>query len=391
MAELALIEKFSSLFDARPTLFRAPGRVNLIGEHTDYNEGFVLPCAIGFHAWIAIAPRSDDKLVLYSENFPDHFEFDIKKLPERRVQHWCDYLLGVASVLQKNGHTLRGANVLVKGEVPIGSGLSSSAAVEVASAMAFLGLEGKNLPLENIVRLCQTAENDFVGARVGIMDQFVSCLGAAAHALLLDCRSLAYELIPFPEDVRIVVCNTMVKHEIAGGEYNTRREECEETVKLLKKWYPEIYALRDVSLKQLQAHESDLPKNIYNRALHVVTENRRVQETVEALRRGDMNEVGSLMLDSHRSLRDLYQVSCRELDVMVEAAADLPGYLGGRMTGGGFGGCTVNLVYANDADSFSQRVAEKYRANTGIVPDVYICFPVNGAGADMAQPKAIAK
>lgn len=388
MTERALIEKFCSLFGSRPKLSRAPGRVNLIGEHTDYNDGFVLPCAIGFHTWIAFSPRADNKLVLYSENFSDHFEFDIRKLPEQRVHHWCDYILGVANALQESGHQLSGANLLIRGEVPIGSGLSSSAAVEVASAMAFLAMEAKTLPLPAIARICQGAENNFVGARVGIMDQFVSCLGRAAHALLLDCRSLEYDMIPVPESVRIVVCNTMVKHEIAGGEYNVRREECDEAVKILAESHPEIRALRDVSLEQLEAHKGKLPQKIYNRALHVICENHRVKQTVKALMHDDMAEVGRLMLDSHRSLRDLYEVSCRELDVMVEVAEGEPGYLGGRMTGGGFGGCTVNLVQAAAANSFAQQVTEKYRRNTGITPDVYVCFPVDGAGADLLECSA---
>jgi galactokinase len=389
MTDRALVEKFYGLFGSEPKLFRAPGRVNLIGEHTDYNEGFVLPCAIGFHTWIAAFLRNDDKLVLHSENFPDKFEFDVRELPSKRLSHWCDYVLGVAGKLQQTGHRIRGANILVKGEVPIGSGLSSSAAVEVASAMAFLGLEGEALPLPDVARICQSAENNFVGARVGIMDQFVSCLGKAAHALLLDCRSLEYNMIPVPEGVRFVVCNTMVKHDIAGGEYNARREECDEAVKLLAKSYPGTRALRDVSLKQLRARGGELPKKTYNRALHVISENRRVHETVDALVSGDMAQAGRLMLDSHQSLRDLYEVSCPELDIMVEVANGVPGYFGGRMTGGGFGGCTVNLVNASDADSFSQQVAERYRSRTGIAPDIYVCFPVNGAGADLTELRTI--
>jgi galactokinase len=270
----------------------------------------------------------------------------------------------------------------VKGEVPIGSGLSSSAAVEVASALAFLHLSGGKLPLPEIAKLCQQAENNFVGAHVGIMDQFVSCLGKEGHALLLDCRSLEYKTIPVPENIRIVICNTMVKHQISGGEYNARREECDEAVKLLSKWYGGICALRDVSLKQLQTHSAEMPKKIYNRALHVISENRRVMDTVEALTRGDLNEVGQLMRESHRSLRDLYEVSCKELDIMVDVAEGLPGYRGGRMTGGGFGGCTVNLVNTPNAEAFAEQIAARYREKTGIQPDTYISFPANGAGAE---------
>ena len=382
MTEHYLKDKFFGLFHLQPFLFSAPGRVNLIGEHTDYNDGFVLPCAIGFQTWMAVAARSDSKLVLCSENFPEKFEFDATNLPAQKIGAWCDYVLGVAATLQKFGHKISGANVLVKGEVPIGSGLSSSAAVEVASALAFLHLSGGSPALPEIAKLCQQAENNFVGARVGIMDQFVSCLGKEGYALLLDCRSLEYKTIPVPNNIRIVICNTMVKHQISGGEYNKRREECEEAAKLLSKWYGGIRALRDVSLKQLQAHSSEMPKKIYNRALHVVSENRRVMDTVDALMRGDLDEAGQLMRESHRSLRDLYEVSCKELDIMVDVAEGLPGYRGGRMTGGGFGGCTVNLVNAPDAEAFAEQIAVRYREKTGIQPDTYISFPANGASAE---------
>lgn len=381
MSERDLVESFFSLYKSPPSLFRAPGRVNLIGEHTDYNEGFVLPCAIGFQTWIAIAPRDDQKLSIQSQNFPGKFEFDVRSLPEKRLGNWCDYVLGVASALQKAGQPIEGANLLIKGEVPIGSGLSSSASVEVASALALLRLNNRSLPMPEVAKICREAENNFVGARVGIMDQFVSCLGQAGHALLLDCRSLEYKMIPFPDRVRLVICNTMVKHAIAGGEYNARREECDEAVRLLSRHYSGICALRDVSLEQLQARDGDLPSTIYQRALHVVSENQRVKDAVEALSRGDVDELGRLMRQSHRSLRDLFKVSSVELDVMVDAAEGLPGYRGGRMTGGGFGGCTVNLVDAAEADSFAKQIAVRYRQKTGIQPDVHICFPADGAAA----------
>lgn len=381
MSQRDLAANFFSLFKSQPRLFHAPGRVNLIGEHTDYNEGFVLPCAIGFQTWVAIASRDDQKLSIQSQNFPGKFEFDVRSLPEKRLENWCDYILGVASALQRAGQPIQGANLLVNGEVPIGSGLSSSASVEVASALAFLQVNNRSLPMPEVARICREAENNFVGARVGIMDQFVSCLGQAGHALLLDCRSLEYKMIPFPNGERLVICNTMVKHAIAGGEYNTRREECDEAVRLLSAYYGGIHALRDVSLEQLQARGNDLTRTIYQRALHIVSENRRVQDTAGALLRGNIVEVGRLMRESHRSLRDLFEVSSVELDLMVEAAEGLPGYRGGRMTGGGFGGCTVNLVDAAEADSFAKQIAARYQQKTGIRPDVYICFPADGAAA----------
>jgi galactokinase len=377
-----LTQRFEVLFGVLPRIFSAPGRVNLIGEHTDYNDGFVMPCAIGMSTRVAISPREDHKLVLRSEEFPDELEFDLDNLPRHGVGAWSDYVLGVAVMLDKIGHASSGANLLVSGEVPMGAGLSSSAAIEVASALALLSLNGAKLPLPEIAKLCQRAENVFIGARVGIMDQFVSCLGKAEHALMLDCRSLEFKLIPIPRSVRLVICNTMVKHEHAGGEYNRRREECEAGVKILAQWYPGTRALRDISLPQLEEHSRDLPDTIYRRCLHVVRENQRVQDAAQLLVGGDLHGVGELMRESHRSLRDLFEVSCRELNVMVEVAEGLPGYCGGRMTGGGFGGSTVNLVNATDAAAFSKQVAERYQRETGKEPLVYVCSAADGAHAE---------
>jgi len=377
-----LVQDFRKEFRASPRLFAAPGRVNLIGEHTDYNDGFVLPCAIGFTTHVAIAPRSDGKLILLSEGFEERFEFTLEGLPPTRTGTWCDYVLGVAVVLRAMGHLSRGASVLVRGGVPIGSGLSSSAAVEVAGALALLSLNGATLPMPEVAKLCQRAENTFVGARVGIMDQFVSCLGKAGHALQLDCRSLEYRLVPIPADVRLVICNTMVKHGHAGGEYNQRRDECDEGVRILSQWYPDIRALRDVSVEQLEAHSADLPPIIYQRCSHIVNENQRVLEGSLALTAGKLKRFGELMRASHNSLRDLYAVSSAELDLMVELAEGLPGHYGGRMTGGGFGGCTVNLVKEANAARFAEEVARRYREKTGIKPDIYVCSAADGASAE---------
>ncbi len=297
-------EHFRQEYGGQPLICRAPGRVNLIGEHTDYNDGFVLPCAIEFSVQVAAAARPDHKLFLRSTEFSERFEFDLQDLPPKGAGVWADYVVGVAASLKNAGLALTGANLLVHGEVPIGAGLSSSAAIEVATALSLLSLSGEKLPLPEVAKLCQSAENEFVGARVGIMDQFISCLGKAGHALLLDCRSLHFELVPVPEKVKLVICNTMVKHELAGGEYNRRREECEQGVRILAKSLPGISALRDVTLKQLASRENDLPPMIYKRCLHVVEENRRVGEAVDCLRSGDLEQAGRLMLESHRSLRD---------------------------------------------------------------------------------------
>jgi len=377
-----LARQFTELFGAPPAIFQAPGRVNLIGEHTDYNDGFVMPAAIGLCTRVAISPRQDRQLVIRSQQFPGHFAFDLDHLPKHRTGPWCDYVVGIAVVLQQNGHPLKGANLLVQGEVPIGAGLSSSAALEVASALALISLNGAVFPLADLAKLCQRSENTFIGAHVGIMDQFVSCFGKTGHALLLDCRSLEFELIPIPDRARMVVCNTTVKHEHASGEYNRRREECEEGVKILGAWYPEIRALRDLSIDRLLQHAKDVPEKIFRRCRHVVEENERVRDGARRLRAGDLNGFGERMRESHRSLRDLYEVSCRELDIMVEAAEGLPGYYGGRMTGGGFGGSTINLVEATDAEAFADQISARYQQATGTKPAVYICSAADGAGIE---------
>ena len=377
-----LAQQFARPSVVRSSIFSAPGRVNLIGEHTDYNEGFVMPSAIGLRTRVAISPRPEPTLLIKSREFPQIFEFDLNDLPQRATGAWCDYVLGVAVVLQQKGYALQGASLFVESEVPIGAGLSSSAAIEVASALALIRLAGGTLDPVEMAMLCRYTENEFIGARVGIMDQFVSCLGKAGHALLLDCRSLDFELIPIPHKVRMVVCNTMVKHEHASGEYNRRREQCEEGVKILAKWYPELRALRDLSIDQLAQRSNDLPATIFKRCRHVVEENERVREGAHYLGAGDLNGFGKLMRESHRSLRDLYEVSCRELDIMVEAAEGIPGYYGGRMTGGGFGGSTINLVEATYADAFADQIGARYHQATGIRPDVYICSAADGARAE---------
>jgi len=375
----ALEQHFEELFHSRPRIFRAPGRVNLIGEHTDYNDGFVMPAAVAFSTYVAIGARTDRRLVVHSEEFPDSFDFDLDRLPDKRTHTWCDYVLGVATVLQRSGHKLQGANLLVHGEVPIGAGLSSSAAIEVASALALLSLTQTQVPLPEIAQLCRQAENTFVGARVGIMDQFVSCMGKAGHALQLDCRSLDFTFAPIPAGLEFVVCNTMVKHDLATGAYNQRREECEEGVRYFSRWKGGIRALRDVSIELLDHHKGDIPPTIWKRCAHVIHENQRTLDAARFLAENNVRRVGELMHDSHYSLRDLYEVSCSELDIMVEAAEGLPGFCGGRMTGGGFGGCTVNLVREESARDFASKIAERYKSKTGIQPQIYLCAAEDGA------------
>jgi galactokinase len=381
MKKPEIAQHFEQTFGTTPTVFRAPGRVNLIGEHTDYNDGFVLPAAIGFYTQVAIAPRPDGKLMIRSQEFAGDFEFDVENLPSKRVGAWCDYVLGVAVMLHQRGLLTEGANLLVQGDVPVGAGLSSSAAVEVASTLALLSLSGSQLPMPDVAKLCQQAENTFVGARVGIMDQSVSCMGRAGNAFFLDCRSLEFKFVPIPPEIQLVICNTMVKHDLATGSYNTRRQECEEGCMILAKRDPKIRALRDVSIDQLERFATDLSPVLRKRCTHIVHENQRVLDAVQCLADGDLNCLGELMRDSHRSLRDLYEVSCPELDIMVDAAEGLPGHCGGRMTGGGFGGCTVNLVQAGNAEDFVAHVSERYQRKTGISPKVYICSAADGAQA----------
>ncbi|HVG18291.1 MAG TPA: galactokinase [Blastocatellia bacterium] len=374
-----LRQKFRELYGQDARVYRAPGRVNLIGEHTDYNDGFVMPAAIDFYTWVAIAPREDRRLRLYSEEFSEAVEFDLDEADPRRANHWSDYVRGVALSLEQAGHGLRGANLAIRSEVPIGSGLSSSAAIEVAAGLAMLDLAGLEIDRTELAKLCRRAENEFVGARVGIMDQFISCNGRAGHALMLDCRSLGFTLLPLAREVRLVVCNTMVKHALASGEYNARRAECEEGVRHLARSLPGVRVLRDVTVDELERYGGDLPGVIYKRCRHVVTENARVIEAAAALGRGDLDSFGDLMARSHRSLREDYEVSCAELDIMVELAGKIEGVYGARMTGGGFGGCTVNLVKDASVADFKREVARGYEEATGRHPEIYTCTAAEGA------------
>jgi len=366
--------------DKRERIFRAPGRVNLIGEHTDYNDGFVLPAAINFSTWVTLAPLQDNRLEIFSENFNEQIAIRLGDADIKPRGHWSDYVIGVAVVLQKAGHSLRGAHLKIRGEVPIGSGLSSSAALEVATACALVANSNLNIDRLELAKLCRRAENEFVGARVGIMDQFVSLHGKANKALLLDCRSLHYELRPMSTDTSLVVCNTMVKHELASSKYNQRREECEAGVKHLAQMLPNVTALRDVTLEQLDRYGKNMPGVIYRRCRHVVTENARALEAGEALVSNDLNRFGQLMYESHRSLRDDYEVSCVELDLMVDLASKTEGVYGARMTGGGFGGCTVNLVAREQEENFKRFVAEGYERETSLKAEIFVCEPSDGAG-----------
>jgi galactokinase len=338
-----------------------------------------MPAAINFSTWLTLYPLSENRIEIYSENFEDEVVFDFDNPQTTKTKHWSDYAVGVIVMLLEAGYVLRGARLVVRGEVPIGSGLSSSAALEVVIACALSAHSQLYIANLELAKLCQKAENEFVGARVGIMDQFVSLFGQQRHALLLDCRSLEHRLLPLPADAKLVICNTMVKHELAASAYNERREQCEEGVRVLSGLLPNVKALRDVTPDELETHRGRLSDDVYRRCRHIVTENVRVLAAAEALEQGDLGRFGDLMYESYRSLRDDFEVSCKELDVMVKLARRVDGVFGARMTGGGFGGCTVNLVARDRVESFQQIVGDAYRIATGIVPEFYICEAVNGA------------
>jgi galactokinase len=371
---------FFDLYGTDARIFRAPGRVNLIGEHTDYNDGFVMPVPIDLYASVAAAARADRMLRIHSEIFSETSEFDLDEAEPRPRRHWSDYPRAVALALKQEGYDLRGADLLIRSDVPVGAGLSSSAAIEVAAALALLGVSNLEIDRVKLALLCQRAENEFVGARVGIMDQFVACNGRAGHALLLDCRTLDYRLIALPDAARLVILNTMVKHELASNEYNVRRAECEAGVRHLAKSLPHVLALRDVTLDELERFGRDMPEVIYRRCRHVVSENARVAEAAVALERRDLASVGRLMRASHASLRDDYEVSCRELDIMVELADGVEGAYGARMTGGGFGGCAISIVKAERVEEFKLRVASGYERATGLRPEIYTVAAEETAG-----------
>jgi galactokinase len=374
-----LMQRFRKLYGNEPILVQAPGRVNLIGEHTDYNEGFVFPAAIEFQTQITIAKRTDRRMIVTSENYAERVEFDLDQLPKEPRNQWSDYVVGIVGLLQRKVGGLPGADLLLYGDVPQGAGLSSSASLEVAVCKAFLELSGKGMEGVAIALLCQQAENEFVGARCGIMDQFISVHGKKNHALRLDCRTLEYRLLPIPPDVRLVICNTMVRHSLSGGEYNERRAECEAGARFFAERIPGVKSLRDVTLEEYEKFGGQLPEVIRKRCHHILTENVRVLQAAEALQAGDLKLFGRLMGSSHASLRDDFEVSCEELDLMVRLAVQNTGVYGARMTGGGFGGCTINLVQQSHVERFRENVAAGYEKGTGRAPEIYISSAADGA------------
>ena len=379
--------QFQQRYGRAPRIFSAPGRVNLIGEHTDYNEGFVLPMAIERRTYVAAAPRDDRRIRVFSQAMNEAAEFelsaDLQPLDGRPSGVWVNYLRGVAACLHNDWFQLGGADLLITSEVPLGAGLSSSAALEAAVGFALLSVSEQSGSLLNVALALQKAEHEFAGTQCGIMDQYIACLGQANHALLIDCRSLSCENVPLElGDARIVICNSGVRHELASGEYNTRRAECAEGVRRLAQHLPGIQSLRDVEIEDFDQVAQALPDVIRRRCNHVITENTRVAYAVNALKRGDLTFFGKLMTASHESLRHDYEVSCRELDVLVELALRQPGVYGARMTGGGFGGSTVNLVAADQIKIFVEVMSHEYAKACGITPEILITGAEGGVRED---------
>jgi len=368
----AVAERFHRHFPGKPLLVASPGRVNLIGEHTDYNEGFVLPGATDKVVVFAVGPRGDGLCHFVSRDFDQEFRFEIGQF-HRSPLRWPDYLQGVLDQLIKAGHRLRGLNCVFGGDIPIGAGMSSSAAIEGGLAFALNALFGLGLDGLSLVRIAQKAENEFVGVRCGIMDQFINIFGRARTVLKIDCRSLTYEAVPFErEDLRIVISDTLVRRELASSEYNVRRAQCEAGVQALRAHDPAVRSLRDVSLDLLQEHRSELDTVVYRRCEYVVRENVRVAEASAALARGDFAVLGGLMNLSHAGLRDDYEVSSPELNTLVEAARRVPGVLGSRMMGAGFGGCTISLVEADAVPEFEARISRDYETEAGRPPKIHV-------------------
>jgi len=381
----ALREQFHTLYPNAqpPTVVRAPGRVNLIGEHTDYNDGFVLPAAIDRDTLVAVAPRDDQMVHVTSLNIERASSFDLNSIiPATGPQRWNNYVRGIAYMLQRDGRQLRGADMALISTVPVASGLSSSAALEVGTGYAFLHLAGaEHIDKSALALLCQRAENEFVGVNCGIMDQFISALGKAGNALFVDCRSLDMRHVPLVDnEAVIIITDSQVARGLASSEYNVRRGECEEGVRLLQPVLPGIIALRDVSVEQFKQYEGLLPPIVRRRCRHVVGENARVLTATEVLSEGNLVRFGELMNQSHNSLRDDYAVSCPELDLLVDAAREVPGVLGSRMTGAGFGGCTVSLVRRDAVDAFQRHVTQVYEAKTTTTPPMYVTTATDGVG-----------
>ena len=362
-------------------VFYAPGRVNLIGEHLDYNGGYVLPAALEFGTTLIVRPRDDGKINFASTNLPYETSIHFSEAGNAKTGEWVDYPIGVMVELKKKDTPVtKGYDLLFHGDIPNGSGLSSSASLEVLTAFAFLTLEGADTDTVEIALLSQRAENQYVGVNSGIMDQFAVANGKRDHAILLMCDTLEYDLVPFVTGAyKLVIGNTNKKRGLVDSKYNERRQQCDEALSILQKEIPSLSYLAELTREQFEEHKDKIAdETVRRRAQHVVEENQRVLESVEVLKKNDLQQFGQFMNDSHASLRDLYEVSCEELDIMVEEAQRIPGTLGSRMTGAGFGGCTVSLVHEDDIERFISEVGEAYTTRAGLVGEFYVCGIGNG-------------
>lgn len=374
-----ITQKFRDLYNQEPAVFRSPGRVNLIGEHTDYNNGFVLPAAINKEIFFALAPNKSNSFRAYSYNLGERAEFDLANVQPSDIG-WANYLLGMIAQLQKADYEVKGFDLVFGGNVPIGAGLSSSAAVECGLAFGLNEVFNFNIDKFALVKMAQIAEHEYAGVMCGIMDQFASMFGKQNHAIKLDCRSLEYEFYNLDmQDYRIVLCDTQVKHSLASSEYNTRRKECEAGVAILQQHYPEVQSLRDAKLDMLAQHQQEFDPVVYRRCTYIVSENNRVEAACADLEKGDMKSFGDRMYASHAGLQHDYEVSCPELDFLVEQARKSAAVLGARMMGGGFGGCTINLVKVDALEDFVQQMEKVYQQQFNIQLKTYIVEIVDGS------------
>lgn len=374
--------EFTKRFDQIPTCWvRAPGRVDLMGSHTDYNQGYVMTMAINRDTWLAARPRSDRKVVIYSLNMEGGGEFDLDNISADQISPWTNYVRGVAQVFQAAGYPMPGFDGLIHSTIPFGAGLSSSAALEVATAQMFKLLAGNEaLDPVRLALLCQQAENQFVGVNCGILDQYSSALGQAGRALLLDCRHLTGQTAVLPDHLQVVICDTQAKRELTGSEYGERRAQCEGGARRLTEFYPQVTALRDVSWEQFAKHEHDLPDMVARRCRFIIQENQRVLDLAQALDSNDTAAIKTLTAESYAGARDLYEISCREMEAMIETMNSGPGITGARQAGAGFGGCMVAFVESSEVEAFAAHVKKAYRASTGIEPKVYPVEAAAGAG-----------
>jgi galactokinase len=373
----SVIRKFIEIYHVEPVLARSPGRINIIGEHTDYNEGYVLPAAIDKAVYVALSVREDDKIEMHSVEFNDFKTADVREL-KPVPGSWTNYILGVVDQLNKRGSKVKGFNLVIDGEVPFGAGLSSSAAVECATAFALNHVFKLAVPKDELIFIAQKAEHEFAGVMCGIMDQFASVFGKKDHVMKLDCRSMEYEYVPFDmKDYKILLLNTNVKHSLASTEYNTRRQQCEEGVAMVKQYENQVKSLRDVTIAMLDKYVTE--PLIYRRCKYVVEENERLIEGCEDLRRGDLSALGQKMFGSHEGLSRMYEVSCRELDFLVDAVRNNAAVAGARMMGGGFGGCTINLVKEQAIEKLVNDVSPEYQKAMNLELTSYVVSIEDGS------------